>query len=67
MCAKQENFIVTRNDVGFFQLYPAFADGLDFPTLQHDACFVTVFYEVIVKCFSVIYYAHGDLFGVAGV
>ena len=67
MCTEQEYFIVTGNDIGFLELYPACAYGFDFPAVQHDACFVTIFYEVIVKCFSVIYYAHDDLFKVARV
>ncbi|BBB67031.1 hypothetical protein UNDYM_2778 [Undibacterium sp. YM2] len=51
MRAKQENFAILDDDIGFFQLRTARAYGFDFPALQDDASFVLFLDKIIVECF----------------
>ncbi|MNO05592.1 hypothetical protein D3C81_2270440 [compost metagenome] len=64
MRAKQEDFIVAHDDVGFLELHASGADGFGFPTLQYDAGLEALLDEVIVECFSVVNNAHEFRLGV---
>ncbi len=58
MGAEQIDFAIADNDIGFFQIGAAGADGLHFPAVQLHACLVTLFDEVVVEDFFVVNNAH---------
>ena len=56
--AEQIQRTVFYGDVGFLELRPSRADGLDFPAFQHDAGFIFIFDEVLVISFFILNNTH---------
>lgn len=61
MTSNQVQCAVADNNISFFQLNPAIANGFDFPSFQYHAGFVLFFDKIIVKGFFILYYTHAGM------
>lgn len=59
MAADQKNFGVAHDDIRFFELRAARANGLDFPAFERDPGFEALLDEVIMEGLLVLNDTHG--------